>query len=121
VHERHTVNLRTACTRMFLQSHPVYVEESPEPWLGTTLPSGRGYKDLLRDVGWLRFLLEEDVAEGMTYLRENIPYGFEPLLQYFDNTHVSSSYHQIQPSQRPDGTISPIRISGKSPMFAPSI
>jgi len=43
----------------------------------------------------LAFLPEEDVAEGMTYLRENILDGFEPLLQYFDNTYLSDSYRQI--------------------------
>ena len=69
----------------------------------------------------LTFLPEDDVAEGMTYARENIPDGFEPLLQYFDNTYVSGSYRQIQPPQRPDGTIPPIRIRRKPPMFAPSI
>jgi len=58
----------------------------------------------------LAFLPEEDVPEGMIYLRENIPDGFEPLLQYFDNTYVFGSYCQIQPPQRPDGTIPPIRI-----------
>jgi len=35
--------------------------------------------------------------------------------------HVSGSYRQIQPPQRPDGTIPPIRIRHKLPMFAPSI
>jgi hypothetical protein len=69
----------------------------------------------------LAFLPEEDVAEGMIYLQENIPDGFEPLLQYFDRTYFSGSYHQIQPPQRPDGTISPIRIRRKPPMFALSI
>ena len=65
--------------------------------------------------------VEEDVAEGMTYIRENIPDGFEPLLQYFDDTYVSSSYLQIQPPQYPDRTISPIRTRRKPPMFPPSI
>ena len=55
------------------------------------------------------------------YLHENIPDGFEPLLQYFDNTYVSGSYRQIQPPQRPDETIPPIRIRRKPPMFATSI
>ena len=57
----------------------------------------------------LVLLPEEHVAERMTYLRENIPDGSEPLLQYFDNTYVSRSYRQIQPPLRPDGTILPIR------------
>ena len=37
----------------------------------------------------LAFLPVDDVAEGMTYLRENTPEGLEPLLDYFDNAYVS--------------------------------
>ena len=39
----------------------------------------------------LAFLQEDDVPEGMAYLRENIPDGLESLQQYFDSTYVSST------------------------------
>ena len=58
----------------------------------------------------LAFLPKEDITEGMVYLRENIPGGFEPLLQYFDNTYVAGSYYQLQLLRCLEGTIPPIRI-----------
>ena len=58
----------------------------------------------------LAFFPEENVAEEMNYLQENIPDGFEQLLQYFDITYVFGSYRQIQLSERQDETISPFII-----------
>ena len=69
----------------------------------------------------LAFLPEDDVPDGMAYLRDNIPEGLEPLLQYFDQIYVSGTYHQIQLLQRPDGTMPPLRMRRKPPMYPPSI
>ena len=70
----------------------------------------------------LAFLQEDDVPEGMAYLRENIPDGLESLRQYFDGTYVSGTYRQIQPPQHPStGTVPPLRIRHKPPMYPPSI
>ncbi|KAK2148190.1 hypothetical protein LSH36_510g00009 [Paralvinella palmiformis] len=93
---------------MFLPSHTVYMEESTESWVSYS--QEEDVKLFCGMLDGLTFLPEEDVAEGMIYLWENIPDGFEPLLQYFDSTCFSGSYRQIQPPQRPDGTIPPIHI-----------
>jgi len=69
----------------------------------------------------LAFLPEEDVADGMTFLRENIPDGLEPLLEYFDSTYVSGGFRQIQPPQRLDGTIPPLRMRRKPPVYPPAL
>ena len=69
----------------------------------------------------LAFLPEDDVPDGMAYLRDNIPEGLEPLLQYFDQIYVSGTYRQIQLPQRPDGTMPPLRMRRKPPMYPPSI
>ena len=69
----------------------------------------------------LAFLPEDKVVEGMSFLRENIPDGLEPLLEYFDSTYVSGTYRQIQPPQRSDGTLPPLRMHRKPPTFPPSI
>ena len=69
----------------------------------------------------LAFLLEDEVEEGMDYLRNIIPDGLESLLEYFDSTYVSGTYRRIQPPQRPDGTLPPLRMRRKPPTFPPSI
>ena len=63
----------------------------------------------------------DSTYEGMSFLRENIPDGLEPLLEYFDSTYVSGTYRQIQPPQRSDGTLPPLRMRRKPPTFPPSI
>jgi len=81
---------------MFLPSHPVYMEESSEPWLVQRCLQEADVKLFCGMLEGLTFLPKEDVDEGMTYLQEGIPDGFEPLLQYFDNMiHLACSSGSI--------------------------
>ena len=43
----------------------------------------------------LAYLPLDLVADGMQYLTQNTPNGFEPLVEYFDKTYVSGTYRQI--------------------------
>ena len=38
------------------------------------------------------------VSAGMQYLKANTPNGFDPLVQYFDQTYVSGTFRQVQRS-----------------------
>ena len=69
----------------------------------------------------LAYLPENDVHDGMTHLHDNIPNRLEPLLQYFDGIYVPGAYHQIQLPQCPDGTMPPLCMHHKQPMYPPSM
>ncbi|XP_041372748.1 uncharacterized protein LOC121386019 [Gigantopelta aegis] len=68
----------------------------------------RSNKDVRHFVGMLdglAFLPLDDVPEGMLYLRDNIPAGVEPLVDYFDQTYVTGSFRRIQQPPSNDGIV----------------
>ena len=81
------VNLWTTCKcpQMFRPSRSVYMEESSEPWVGTTLLSGTAYLALLWGVGPAHFLAKKDIAEGMPYLWKT----FQMELNHYSNTVIN--------------------------------
>jgi len=95
---------------MFLPSHPVYMEECLEPWIGTTLPLGRGCEALLNDVGRPRFFTRKGYSCGNVYIREIIT-----------DLILTITYRQIQPPQRADRTIPLFCIRRKPLMFTQSM
>ena len=52
----------------------------------------------------LAFLPVDDVPDGMLYLRDNIPEGLDPLVDYFDLTSVTGSATEVtsRAAGRPD-------------------
>ena len=55
------------------------------------------------------------VADGMQYLTQNTPSGFEPLVEYFDKTYVSGTYRQIaRPGQN-------IILRNNPPLYSPDV
>ena len=49
-----------------------------------------------------------DVPAGLAILKEDIPEGLEPLVDYFDATYISGTYRSVQRPPGPDGTVPPI-------------
>ena len=63
----------------------------------------------------LAFLPENLVQNGMQYLSQNTPNGFEPLVAYFDQTYVLGTYRRIaRPGQN-------VVLRNIPPMFPPSV
>ena len=62
----------------------------------------------------LTFLPEDDIAEGMVFISENIPDGLESLL---DSTYVSGTYRQIQPPQHPNKSSPPLSMCHRPPTY----
>ena len=44
----------------------------------------------------LAFLPVGDVPAGLAKLKEDIPEGLEPLVDYFDATYISGTYRSVQ-------------------------
>lgn len=71
----------------------------------------------------LAFLPLSDVAEGMAFVRANMPTGVDALpdlVDYFDTTYVSGSVRRVQ---RPPTShrIQPLRVRRIPPLFPPSL
>ena len=45
-----------------------------------------------------------------------IPEGLEPLVNYFDATHISGTYRKVKRPPGPDGTVPPIRVRMTPPL-----
>ena len=69
----------------------------------------------------LAFLPVGDVPAGLAKLKEDIPEGLEPLVDYFDATYISGTYRSVQRPPGPDGTIPPIRVRKTPPLFPPDL
>ena len=62
----------------------------------------------------LTFLPEDNIAEGMVFITENIPDELESL---FDNTYVSGTHCQIQPEQHPYGSLPRLSMRHRPPTY----
>jgi hypothetical protein len=51
----------------------------------------------------LAFLPVRDVTDGLAELKENIPEGFDPVVDYFETTHIRSRWHSAS-SSHPQGS-----------------
>ena len=69
----------------------------------------------------LVFLPLSDVPAGMDSLKEHTPEGLEPLIDYFDSTYVSGTFHRIRQPPGPDGVIPSMRMHRIPPLFPPEL
>lgn len=69
----------------------------------------------------LAFLPVGDVPAGLAELKEDIPEGLEPLVDYFNATYISGTYRNVQRPPRPDGTVPPILVRKLPPLFPPDL
>ena len=58
----------------------------------------------------LAFLTVCDVTVGLAELKENIPEGFHPLVDYVEATCILGTYRKIQRPPGPDDVVPPLRI-----------
>ena len=68
----------------------------------------------------LAFLPVGDVPAGLAELKD-IPEGLEPLVDYFDATHISGTYRSVQRPSGPDGTVPPIWVRKTPSLFPPDL
>jgi hypothetical protein len=68
----------------------------------------------------LAFLPISDLREGLDYLKQHVPAGFNDLLSYFDSTYISGPSRSIRcaPSASQPSTIR-MRIRRQPPLFPP--
>ena len=114
-------NVDSTTPWMFLFSYSVHLEKIQNVGLAQRYREDEDFKLFCGMTDGLAYLPENDVPDGVVYLHDNIPNGLEPILHYFDGIYVSSTYHQIQLSQRSDGTIPPLCMRRKPPMYPPSM
>ena len=69
----------------------------------------------------LAFLPFSDVPAGMDYLKEHTPEGLEPLIDYFDSTYVSGTFHCICQPPGPEGVVPSMRMRRIPPLFPPEL
>ena len=66
----------------------------------------------------LALLPEDKVQEGMEYIKEDIPAGMEPLVEYFDSVYVTGTFRRIHAPELPaDGPPAPLRLRHIPPRF----
>ena len=69
----------------------------------------------------LEFLPVGDVPVGLAELKEDIPAGLEPLVDYFDATYISGTYRKVQRPPGQYGTVPSMRVRKTPPLFPPDL
>ena len=67
------------------------------------------------------FLPVYHITTGLSGLKENIPEGFNPLVDYFEATYILGTYRKIQRPAGPDCIVPPLRIRKVPALYLPEL